>query len=172
MPTPCANDDAFTTSRERSRMWSPSSEGTRPRNLTHAELEEQLASQGRELLRQLYQDHLNRAASTRSASARSPTPRGLPAAASRPVMAGPWKAAQAGECNRSGRYPRKLAAAAGRSYRSDECSLGPSEGSSSMRPSGASWRRGMCSDRGTSSTGDRLRVPRHSGREDARSYQA
>jgi hypothetical protein len=42
-----------------SRRWSASSEGTRGKDLTHAELEDQLTSQGRELLRQLYQDHLD-----------------------------------------------------------------------------------------------------------------
>jgi hypothetical protein len=59
LPTPCANDDAFTTSRERFEEVVSFLGGDQAKDLTHAQLEDQLASRGRELLRQLYQDHLD-----------------------------------------------------------------------------------------------------------------
>jgi hypothetical protein len=57
-------DGAFQASRESFEQVLGYLSGERAGALTHAELEEQLASRGRELVRQLYQDHLDLRAAT------------------------------------------------------------------------------------------------------------
>ena len=63
MPTSCA-DDAFSASRARFEQVCRFMGGEEATGLTHAELEERLGVQGRELIRQLYQDHLDLRAAT------------------------------------------------------------------------------------------------------------
>ena len=63
MPTRAA-DDAFSASRARFEQVCCFMGGEEASSLTHAELEERLSVQGRELIRQLYQDHLDLRAAT------------------------------------------------------------------------------------------------------------
>lgn len=58
MQTPCT-DDAFSESRERFEQVLAFMGGEPAAALTHAEMEDRLTTDGRELLRQLYQDHLD-----------------------------------------------------------------------------------------------------------------
>ncbi len=59
MDTRCADQDAFADSRARFEQVCAFLDGQQAGSLEHGALEDQLAEQGRELLRQLYQDHLD-----------------------------------------------------------------------------------------------------------------
>jgi hypothetical protein len=59
MASTCATKDRFGASRERFEELVGFMAGERAGALSHAELESRLATEGRELLRQLYQDHLD-----------------------------------------------------------------------------------------------------------------
>jgi len=66
---------AFAASRDRFEAMVGYLDGTGAAAMPHAQLEQHLATQGRELLNQLLQDHLDlRAAREQPAPARSPAP--------------------------------------------------------------------------------------------------
>ncbi len=59
MDTKCATEDGFSASRQRFDQMLGFLDSEPAGTLSHGELEDQLASHGRELLRLLYQDHLD-----------------------------------------------------------------------------------------------------------------
>ena len=82
--TDTAVGDAFAAGRALFESLVDWLDGTQAAGLEHAELQTQLQGKGRELLRQLTQDHLACAPTGNGASTRSPTPTAWPAPGSRP----------------------------------------------------------------------------------------
>jgi hypothetical protein len=58
--------------------------------MSHTELEDRLSADMREVICQLFQDHVDLRASTKSAWTASSAPRALPTAPSRTAMSGLW----------------------------------------------------------------------------------